>query len=325
VSPPRPWPESRLILTVRYVHPWVAASHLRWFISDFVIKRVLWVLTGTQAGCNQWAGELPPERQGRAYVFLNKSAKAMQFINQPYYSLSPFHRLFAHYIDPPLPKNVDNPRIDVVPFPTRFVDGKAIFPPPPAHRSKEIGWKEECRPDLVIMCTGYRQEWSWLGRGYPKGPDECDVRGVCSSKDPSIAFIGFLRPGVGESTSTSSITETKGMLIGRGDTANGRNASPAIPPPRLWPDPNSHITGELSPPTLSHLSYTIRSRLFDLHGPTRKRYGIRSEPESLDGRVRLVRYFPLLVSLHACIQSELGVDAKLRSCFPYFLSPSRAL
>ncbi|THG98722.1 hypothetical protein EW026_g3525 [Hermanssonia centrifuga] len=36
-----------------YVHPWVAASHIRWFISDFVVKRVLWVLTGTQAGCNQ--------------------------------------------------------------------------------------------------------------------------------------------------------------------------------------------------------------------------------------------------------------------------------
>ncbi|GAA5992963.1 hypothetical protein JCM11641_007205, partial [Rhodosporidiobolus odoratus] len=48
-----------------YVHPWVAASHIRWFISDFVIKRVLWLLTGTMAGCNQWVGELPPERLGR--------------------------------------------------------------------------------------------------------------------------------------------------------------------------------------------------------------------------------------------------------------------
>lgn len=48
-----------------YVHPWVAQSHLRWFVSDFVIKRVLWFLTGTQAGCNQWVGELPQERLGR--------------------------------------------------------------------------------------------------------------------------------------------------------------------------------------------------------------------------------------------------------------------
>lgn len=37
-----------------YVHRWVKRSHLRWFVSDFVIKRVLWFMTGTQAGCNQW-------------------------------------------------------------------------------------------------------------------------------------------------------------------------------------------------------------------------------------------------------------------------------
>lgn len=37
-----------------YVHPWVKRTHLRWFVSDFVIKRVLWFMTGTQAGCNQW-------------------------------------------------------------------------------------------------------------------------------------------------------------------------------------------------------------------------------------------------------------------------------
>lgn len=57
---------------------------------------------------------------------------------------------------------------------------------------------EECRPDLVVLCTGYKQDWSWIGDGYPKGPDECDVRGVCSTKDESIAFIGFQRPGVGK-------------------------------------------------------------------------------------------------------------------------------
>ena len=122
----------------------------------------------------------------------------MQFINQPYHSLSPLHRWFAHYIDPPLP-DVDNPRINIVSFPTSFEGGRAVLPPPPKHRSKEVGWKEEVRPDLVVLCTGYRQDWSWLGEGYPRGPDECDIRGVSSSTDKSIAFIGFLRPGVGES------------------------------------------------------------------------------------------------------------------------------
>lgn len=33
-----------------YVHRAIAASRFRWFVSDFVIKRVLWFLTGTQAG-----------------------------------------------------------------------------------------------------------------------------------------------------------------------------------------------------------------------------------------------------------------------------------
>lgn len=53
----------------------VAKSHLRWFISDAVIKKVLYFLTGTQNGMNQFCGELPSEKLGRAYVFLNKSAK----------------------------------------------------------------------------------------------------------------------------------------------------------------------------------------------------------------------------------------------------------
>jgi dimethylaniline monooxygenase (N-oxide forming) len=76
---------SQNLFETAYVHPWVKRSHLRWFVSDFVIKRVLWFLTGTMAGCNQWysliksyslpwlkclfrVGELPEERLGRAYV-----------------------------------------------------------------------------------------------------------------------------------------------------------------------------------------------------------------------------------------------------------------
>lgn len=183
-----------------YVHPWVAASHLRWFVSDFVVKRVLWVLTGTQAGCNQWAGELPPERQGRAYVFLNKSAKGMQYINRPYYKLSWLHRLFAHYIEEPIPADVadGDPTIHLTPFPTSFdASGRAVFPPPPKHRSKETGWTQECRPDLVVLCTGYKQSFTWLGAGYPTGPERADVRGICHSADLSVAYVGFLRPGVG--------------------------------------------------------------------------------------------------------------------------------
>jgi dimethylaniline monooxygenase (N-oxide forming) len=63
-----------------YVHRAIAKSRLRWFVSDSVIKRVLWFLTGSSCGCNQYVGGLPEDRLGRAYVFLNKSHKAMPYL-----------------------------------------------------------------------------------------------------------------------------------------------------------------------------------------------------------------------------------------------------
>jgi hypothetical protein len=37
---------------------------MRWFVPDFVIKRVLWFLTGTQAGMNHHVGALPRKYLG---------------------------------------------------------------------------------------------------------------------------------------------------------------------------------------------------------------------------------------------------------------------
>lgn len=60
--------------------------------------------------------------------------------------------------------------------------------------------KKEVKPDLVVFATGYRQEWGWLGEEYPQGPgdERVDVREVCSRKDLSVGWVGFVRPGVGE-------------------------------------------------------------------------------------------------------------------------------
>ncbi|KAJ6488542.1 hypothetical protein C8R47DRAFT_1274772 [Mycena vitilis] len=182
-----------------YVHPWVASSHLRWFISDFVIKRILWLLTGTQAGCNQWVGELEPERLGRAYVFLNKSPKAMPYINRPYQSRPAFLQFMSHYIDIPedMPPNT-NFTVDLAPFPTHFLpNGRAVFPS--LKRKDAIRMQNrDVRPDLVIYATGYRQDFSFLDKTAGYGtPGEADVRNVVKSGDETVAFIGFLRPGVG--------------------------------------------------------------------------------------------------------------------------------
>jgi dimethylaniline monooxygenase (N-oxide forming) len=47
-----------------HVHHVVAKSWMRWFVPDFVIKCVLWFLTGTQAGMNHHVGALPRKYLG---------------------------------------------------------------------------------------------------------------------------------------------------------------------------------------------------------------------------------------------------------------------
>ncbi|GAA5848275.1 hypothetical protein JCM8547_004466 [Rhodosporidiobolus lusitaniae] len=187
-----------------YVHPWVAASHLRWFVSDFVIKRVLWFLTGTSAGCNQWVGELPPERLGRAYVFLNKSHAASTYLNRPYRRRSRFLSWISEYHDPP--HDVEMPGVvEMAPWPAAF-EGKGVVKWDWEKCEKRGGsWrkvrermeKRRIEPNLVLFASGYRQEFSFfLSPSYPR-PWDANVRDIVSSSQPDVAFLGFVRPGVG--------------------------------------------------------------------------------------------------------------------------------
>lgn len=59
------------------------------------------------------------------------------------------------------------------------------------------------RPDTVIYATGYTQDFSILDESYPT-PSEADVRNVVRTGDEDMAFIGFVRPGVGEFCSFDS-------------------------------------------------------------------------------------------------------------------------
>ncbi|GAA6013204.1 hypothetical protein JCM11491_005214 [Sporobolomyces phaffii] len=211
-----------------YVHHWVSKIHLRWFVSDFVIKRVLWLLTGTQAGCNQWVGELPDERLGRAYVFLNKSHKASTYLNRPYKDRSKFLSWLSEYHDPE--EDTATPGVvEMAPFPTRVDDtGRFEFDWDQCEKRggswKKVRARLESRsiePDHVIFATGYRQEFdSWLAPSYPR-PWDCTVRDVVAPSDPTVAYLGFVRPGVG---AIPPIAEQQAMWI----TA-------------LWNKPNSKL------------------------------------------------------------------------------------
>ncbi|KAF8654097.1 hypothetical protein AX16_003630 [Volvariella volvacea WC 439] len=183
-----------------YVHPWIAASHVRWFVSDFFVKKLLWVLTGTQAGCNQWVGELPKERLGRAYVFLNKSHKAMPYINRPYRDRPKYLDSLSRYIEPP----EDSPPatnfvVELAPFPERILpDGQVVFSRIKRKDALRMEKKKIC-PDTIVFATGYTQEFSFFDKrsGYARSPLDADLRNIVKSGDHTVAFIGFVRPGVG--------------------------------------------------------------------------------------------------------------------------------
>ncbi|KAJ3292739.1 hypothetical protein HK104_005072, partial [Borealophlyctis nickersoniae] len=180
-----------------YVHPWVKATRLRWFVSDFFIKRLLWFLTGTPAGCSQWVGELPSHRLGRAYTFLNKSTKAMPYINRPFKKPYLTQR-FARYHDPKETLH-DSRVIHLRSFPEGFDEtGAVIFSK--SERKEEKMWSGKvCRPNLVVFATGYEQNFKFLKRdgegAYPTA-SEANVREVYKQGDETVGFIGFVRPGV---------------------------------------------------------------------------------------------------------------------------------
>lgn len=139
-----------------YVHRAVAQSRLRWFISDFVIKRVLWFLTGTQAGMNQHIGALPKERLGRAFVFLNKSNKAMPYLNRPYKTHNPFLAYIGNrYIDPPEDANSDR-YVDTCTWPTSIDDtGRVHFQVKHDRKDWQRLKDKNIQPNCVVYCSGY--------------------------------------------------------------------------------------------------------------------------------------------------------------------------
>ncbi|KAI8635633.1 hypothetical protein F5Y19DRAFT_469516 [Xylariaceae sp. FL1651] len=55
--------------------------------------------------------------------------------------------------------------------------------------------KQVTKPDMVVLCTGYEQTFPFL-RDTKRRACHADVRGIWMH-DPSIGFIGFLRPKLG--------------------------------------------------------------------------------------------------------------------------------
>jgi len=87
-------------------------------------------------------------------------------------------------------------RIDLAPWPS-YIDSGGIVHftnngRPEYDRIKGV----RVKPDVLIFATGYVQAFPFLGEGYPTAAD-ADVREIWKRDDPSIGFIGFVRPSFG--------------------------------------------------------------------------------------------------------------------------------
>ena len=124
----------------------------------------------------------------------------MPYLNRPYRNRPRFLDYFSCYTEPleDIPPTTDF-TVDLAPFPLYFLEnGQAVFPEIKRKDAVRIA-KRDIRPDTVIYATGYKQEFNFFDPNDDYGtPSNADVRDIVKTGDESVAFIGFLRPGLGK-------------------------------------------------------------------------------------------------------------------------------
>ncbi|KAJ3016029.1 hypothetical protein HKX48_004247 [Thoreauomyces humboldtii] len=180
-----------------YVHPLVRWSRFRWHFSDQFVRLALVALTGTSIGFSQWVA--PPKHVGRAWNFLNKSTRAMPYINRPY-KRSHHWKGIADFLEDG--EHVEGEVIECYPWIDHLdASGQVHFKRNETESSRMEQKSAPFRPDLIVCATGYTQPP--LFRTDPStihsdSPAPSRVREILtSSSDPTVAHIGLVRPNVG--------------------------------------------------------------------------------------------------------------------------------
>ncbi|KND87721.1 Dimethylaniline monooxygenase [N-oxide-forming] 2 [Tolypocladium ophioglossoides CBS 100239] len=212
-----------------YAHPILRNSMILWHYYYYYINTILWLSAGTTTGMDQWVGEMSPERHHPSksksapqpslsaliiahitlQVFFNKSTRIVPYISEPYRPRHPGPELWKYalrsaLIQRPLEKS-NGRHVDMAPWPEEIdADGYVRFTNngrPEYERLKH----ERIKPDIVVFATGYTQSLPFLNspeslqagqQKYPL-PGEADVREIWKRDEPTVGFIGFVRPSFG--------------------------------------------------------------------------------------------------------------------------------
>ncbi|KAF5707355.1 FAD NAD(P)-binding domain-containing protein [Fusarium globosum] len=189
-----------------YLPPFLRDKLFTWRFQDINIKLANWLCSGTTKGVDQWVGGLDKDRFHTSQSFFNKAVwRSLHYISEPYRPVNPgiIERIRRSIITIDVPKVHDGRYIDLAPWPTH-IDAEGIMHfsengRPEVDRMKML---PPVKPTMVVYATGYNQEFSIFeeanknGEGYATC-SEADVRCVWRHDDPTVSFIGFVRPGYG--------------------------------------------------------------------------------------------------------------------------------
>ncbi|KAI1774408.1 FAD/NAD(P)-binding domain-containing protein [Hypoxylon cercidicola] len=190
------------LLDTAYVHPWLRSSSILWTYYDYYVRWILWTSWGTTHGTNQWIGG-KPKGWSTSEIFFNKSGyKLSPYLSVSWRPKAPqglLQHIRSWIIRTPQIQVDEGQQVDLAPWPERIDEnGVVIFRDngrPEYARMRD----ETIKPDVIVFCTGYTHEFPFFEgcKSSPRYYEGNLVRDIWPRDDPSIGFIGFVRPNLG--------------------------------------------------------------------------------------------------------------------------------
>ncbi|CAK8993082.1 Monooxygenase PC-14 (Penitrem biosynthesis cluster 1 protein PC-14) [Durusdinium trenchii] len=171
-----------------HLHPLLERFKIKWKFTTPFIRLAFMLGTGSSVGYNQWAGGKRPEEVQRGHLIINKSTDAMPFINRAAKRKSWLGRkVFSFLDDGPIYREFADREITTKRGIKRFVPNSKLV---------EFDDGSQVAFDLVVFATGYQVSFPFISQDQHKQslPNE---HNIVRTGEPTLAFIGFVRPNVG--------------------------------------------------------------------------------------------------------------------------------
>ncbi|KAF7541743.1 hypothetical protein G7Z17_g11889 [Cylindrodendrum hubeiense] len=178
-----------------YVHPVLQRSQLLWTYYDLWIKKMHWLISGTEEGPDQWVGQMSQGRKYMDSILLSKSDRALPYMNIGHRSPSWINRLRSRFMNVPI-KETGNKKIDVRTWPEAIDEHGYMRFPSAEPLTEQSPLKDGLKPDVLVFATGYTRVFPFLDIHYPDVV-HANARGVYKEGEVTLGFIGFVRPAIG--------------------------------------------------------------------------------------------------------------------------------